>query len=370
MCHADPPASSPIPADPAALRARFTAGAIQSFTLRVDLLSELDGRPASVEVNASRCGRPEAPCLVVLGGISACGRAVEWWPEQVGPGRPIDTDRHAVLGIDYLDRLPAGWRGLSPGDQANALAAVLDRLAIRRVDAFVGASYGGAVALAFAERYPERVGRLLVLSMADRPSPMASALRAIQRECLRLGVEHGFEAEAVALARALAVTTYRSEAEFAERFSGAPRHQDGRWRWPVEDYLQAQGARFAERFDAERYRVLSESLDLHRVDRQRLSTPLHALAVVEDRLVPCGDIQALAAAVGGECVCIDSPFGHDAFLKEGQRVAAWLSDRLARVAPDPVRPQASSEAPRGRSRVAGCPPADRLPDRPRMPVVL
>src|SRR3546814_17920369 len=76
-------------------------------------------------------------------------------------------------------------------------------MGIERAQALFGASYGGAVALAFAERYPDRLDSVLVLSMAARPAPMASALRALQRDLLRLGEDLGFQAEAVAMARAL-----------------------------------------------------------------------------------------------------------------------------------------------------------------------
>src|SRR3546814_13364649 len=81
--------------------------------------------------------------------------------------------------------------------------------------------------------------------MAARPAPMASALRALQRDLLRLGEDLGFQAEAVAMARALAVTTYRSDAEFSRRFAGSPERQGGCSRSPVEDYLRVQGERFS-----------------------------------------------------------------------------------------------------------------------------
>jgi homoserine O-acetyltransferase len=294
----------------------------------IALISSLDGAPARVSMRHALIGSASQPCLVVLGGISASRQADAWWPDQVGPGRALDTRRFCVLGIDYLSALPDGWRGITPHDQAAALAAVLDDLGITRVHALVGASYGGAVALAFAERYPQRLDAALVLSMADRPSPMASALRALQRELLQFGSAHGCEAQAVAWARALAVTTYRSEAEFARRFDGDAQFVDGRWQLPVEGYLRAQGQRFAERFDAQSYRVLSESLDLHRVDPAALHTPLYLLAVAQDRLVPQADVEALAAATGGAFASIASEFGHDAFLKEPEAVGRWLRASL------------------------------------------
>lgn len=288
------------------------------------LTGALDGRPARVAIRHARYGHPDAPCLVVLGGISASRRIDEWWPAQFGPGRPFDAREHCLLGVDYLAALPPGWSAITPHDQAAALAAVLDDLGIDQIEAIAGASYGGAVALAFAESFPDRLDAALVLSMADRPSPMTSALRAVQRELLRLGAARGFEAEAVALARALAITSYRSEAEFARRFDGPPHRRDGCWRLPVEGYLQAQGERFARRFDAETYRVLSESLDLHRLDPRRIVVPLYLLAVEQDRLVPRADVEALARATGAAFACIESDFGHDAFLKETAAIGAWL----------------------------------------------
>lgn len=295
----------------------------------IELASSLDGTPAVVAIHHALIGNRNRPCLVVLGGISASRQADAWWPDQVGPGRTLDTRRFSVLGIDYLSALPAGWSGITPHDQAQALAAVLDDLGIAHVHAVIGASYGGAVALAFAERFPQRLDAALVLSMAAHPSPMASALRALQRDLLQFGSEHGCTAQAVAWARALAVTTYRSEAEFTRRFAGEAQYIDGRWQLPVEGYLRTQGQRFAERFEAERYRLLSESLDLHRVDPATLSTPLYLLAVAQDRLVPQADIEALAAATGAAFTSVSSEFGHDAFLKEPEAVGRWLADSLA-----------------------------------------
>jgi len=263
-------------------------------------------------------------CVAVLGGISASRDAQAWWGDQIGPGRTLDPRRVAVLGIEFLGELPEDWSAIASQDQAAALVAVLDVLGIERLQAAVGASYGGCVVLALGERHRERVERLAVISAAHRASPISSAIRCVQRELLSLGKRHGIEAETVALARALAVTTYRSEAEFARRFDGDARWEDGCWRLPVQDYLDAQGRRFAQRFAPERYRLLSESLDLHRVDPVVLAVPLHLLAVREDRLVPLADIAELARAAGAELSEIGSEYGHDAFLKESAQVSRWL----------------------------------------------
>lgn len=288
----------------------------------------LGGPQAEVPVRFLLQGDPGNGCVAVLGGISASRDPADWWSDQVGSGAPLDPRCRAVLGIEFIGRLPTGWSAISAVDQASALVAVLDVLGIARLDAAVGASYGGCVVLALAERFPDRVGRACVISAAHRASPMTTALRSVQRELLRLGQRHGIQGETVALARALAVTTYRSEAEFARRFAGDPRCEEGRWRLPVQDYLDAQGERFAARFCAERYHALSESLDLHRVDPAAITLPLHLLAVRQDRLVPVEDIAELARGANARLEQIDSDYGHDAFLKESAAVSAWLRRAL------------------------------------------
>ena len=121
-------------------------------------------------------GPPDAPVVVAMGGISATRRVTEWWSDVAGDARPIDTTRYRVLGFEYLDggALPSGVpaAGVSTYDQADALAAVLELLAITRVRALIGASYGGMVALAFAERYPALLEQLIVLSAPARAHPM------------------------------------------------------------------------------------------------------------------------------------------------------------------------------------------------------
>jgi homoserine O-acetyltransferase len=294
----------------------------------VRLTPSLGGPQAEVPVQFLLQGDPANGCIAVLGGISAGRDAGVWWSDQVGYGAPLDPARRALLGIEFIGRLPMGWSAISAHDQAAALAAVLDVLGIAQLDAAVGASYGGCVVLALAERYPERVARACVISAAHRAAPMTTALRSVQRELLMLGQRHGIQAETVALARALAVTTYRSDAEFARRFSGEARCEDGLWRLPVQDYLEAQGERFAARFCPERYHALSESLDLHRVDPSAIRVSLHLLAVRQDRLVPIGDIAELAREASASLEQIDSDYGHDAFLKETTAVSAWLRRAL------------------------------------------
>ncbi|MGA7540751.1 MAG: alpha/beta fold hydrolase, partial [Steroidobacteraceae bacterium] len=202
-------------------------------------------------------------------------------------------------------------------------------LGIKTLRAIAGGSYGGMVALAFGERYPERVARLIVLCAADRPHPLATAWRSVQREIVRLAAESGRPAEGLKLARALAMSTYRSGEEFAARFAGPPALESNRFLFPVERYLLARGGEFATRHRPESFVCLSESIDLHRVDASRIFVSTIAIGVREDQLVPSSDVRAMVARLGaGRFHEISSLYGHDAFLKESQQLRGLFAAAL------------------------------------------
>jgi homoserine O-acetyltransferase len=260
-----------------------------------------------------------------------------WWSDIAGPERPLDTDRYRILSFDYLggsgettgpqDAQP--FPSVSSYDQAELLLRLLNHLGIKALRAIAGGSYGGMVALAFGERYPERVGRLIVLCASDRPHPLATAWRSVQREIVRITLASGRAADGLKLARALAMSTYRSSEEFAARFAGPPAQEPDRFVFPVERYLLARGSDYAARHRPESFLCLSESLDLHRVAADRIYVPTTAVAVREDQLVPVADVRALVARLGaGRFHEISSIYGHDAFLKESQQLRAVIAAAL------------------------------------------
>ena len=297
-----------------------------------------DGTPRRVNLSYLWTGRAGAPTVVVQGGISAdrdvCASPAHpeggWWQALVGPGRAIDLDRYRVLAIDWLDAETLGTPAVSTRDQADAVAALLDALHIGHVRAWVGASYGAMTGLAFAARHARRLDHLVALAGAHRPHPLATAQRSVQRGIVRLGLEHGAVDQALGLARQLAMTTYRGSEEFAARFEGEARFQDGRYRLPVEDWLEHAGRRFVEHFDARRYLSLSESIDLHAVDPASVRVPSTLVGFVSDRLVPLADLCALQRALGCPATLevIETPFGHDGFLKEPAQLAPLLREAL------------------------------------------
>jgi len=312
---------------------------VQRSSRRISLTPRYGSEPREVAVRYLWCGAPDAPTVIVQGGISASRDVIAldncddsgWWSELVGEGAAIDLERWRVLAIDWLAPAELGTESVSSDDQAQALAALLQELHIARVHAFVGSSYGAMVALAFAARYPRQVDRLVLLAGAHRPHPLSTAQRSVQRGIVRLGQSSGRIDEALALARQLAITTYRGSGEFGRRFAGAPDLRDDRFHFPVEDYLEHQGRRFVERFDAERFLGLSESIDLHDVAPEKVPTPTTLIGFPSDRLVPLADLCELQRRLHGPATLevVESPYGHDAFLKEPEQLAPLLREALA-----------------------------------------
>jgi len=277
-------------------------------------------------------GPAAAPVVCALGGISATRRVCRsgadepegWWEQIVGPGKPLDPGEFRVLSFDFLggsgESTSAGagdFPSISTYDQAEVLARLLQHLKIGSLHAIVGGSYGGMVGLAFAERHPDRVARLLAIGAADRAHPMATAWRTTQRRIVRFAVAAGDPGQGLELARALAMTTYRSAEEFSARFHPIPSREGGRFVFPVERYLEARGRDFAARNRAEGFLCLSESIDLHAVAAARIGVPTTVVAVREDQLVPLADMRAMAARLPHATLTeISSVYGHDAFLKE------------------------------------------------------
>ena len=342
------------PRDPATQEMRVLEG---FAPLPDDLLLEYGGRVVEGRIAYRLSGIPGAPVVGVLGGISAdrvvsaqerdAGRG--WWEWMVGIDRSLDTRVHQVLSIDYLFGpgessgavvREVGAAGASeevsiplvtPRDQARTLAAVTDALELGPLCGLIGASYGGAVALAFAATYPEKLLRACVIGAADRSHPLATALRVVQRRIVQRAVEVGDEAGGVALARVLAMATYRSDVEFEQRFSGSPAITGEGVRFPVEDYLDHHGQSFANRFTSDQFLCLSQSSDLHVIDVEQIPIPVTLVSTDPDFLAPRWQMEDLARRMGDlhQLVTVSSIHGHDAFLTDEERFSAIIKDFIS-----------------------------------------
>lgn len=275
------------------------------------------------QVGYTCAGPDDAPAVVVLGGISA-GRDLAWWPGVVGPGCALDPSHTRLVGVDFLGGVGAStgprqrdgrFPAVDPRDQGRAVLAVLDLLRVRAC-AVVGASYGGQVALALAEMAPDRVELAVVLAAAHRPHALACAWRGLGRRIVALAASAGRPEEGVALARELAMLTYRADRELDARFAAGG----------IEGWLAHHGRSFARRFDAEAFATLSASLDAFRIEPEAIRAPVALVGFDTDQLVPEWLIDELATRLPRRVVRwrVRTRHGHDGFLKEAHAVGELL----------------------------------------------
>lgn len=283
-------------------------------------------------------GAAGTPVIFLAGGISAhrhvaangCDAGAGWAEDLVDAGRTLDPSRCRILAFDYIGADGSLDAPIDTADQADAIALLLKALGIDRLEAFIGYSYGAMVGLQLAQRHPSRLQRLVAVSGAHRAHPYAAAWRALQRKAVALGQLQCADEQGLSLARQFAMLSYRTPEEFGERFDTPPTIKNGRVCVAAEDYLDAAGAKFVARICSTAWLRLSESIDLHQIDPRLVKVPTTVIAVEGDRLVPLSDAVTLVEGLGlnGNLRVLRSRYGHDAFLKEGDRIDALLGAAL------------------------------------------
>jgi len=295
-----------------------------------------------------------------------------WWEAMIGPGKPIDTDRHFVLCINSLGSCkgstgPASinpdtcraWRlkfpELAIDDIARASRLVVEHLGIEHLHAVIGPSMGGLTALAWIKHFPDSTDRLALISTACSATPFAISIRSLQREAIvtdRNFRDGNYDDDdwpevGMRLARKLGMITYRSAGEWQQRFGR--KHQDYfpatlfGMRFEVESYLETHARKFVGQFDPCSYLYLSRAMDvfdacdsdagLRALFRRSFTGKGLVLGVDSDILFPLWQQQDLAVALEAEeadvtFMALDSNKGHDAFLVDfelfGPPIAEWL----------------------------------------------
>ena len=219
--------------------------------------------------------------------------------------------------------------GRGPATASSSICALAPLAAI------IGASYGGMVALAFAERYPQLVGRMRrdqcrgsIASDGDRMAQRAARDGALRSRRMATG-RKDCGSRARWRWRRIAVPKNSPRASAVQ-----PSRIDGRFQFPVESYLLARGDAYAATYVPEAFVCLSESIDLHRVDAARIRVPV-TLVAIRRRSARADRRSAVAAssasAVPAELVELSSLYGHDAFLKEGAALRTGLRARARRA---------------------------------------
>ncbi|MGH9901589.1 MAG: homoserine O-acetyltransferase family protein, partial [Pyrinomonadaceae bacterium] len=244
---------------------------------------------------------------------------------------------------------------VSIGDMVRAQARLLDHLGVGRLRATVGGSIGGMQALQWAVDFPERVEACVAIGAAPL-SAMGLALNHLQRQAIRndpLWRGGRFERDAppargLALARAIAMCSYKSAELFDERFARKPDragedpHRSMGERFDVAGYLDYQGVSFTRRFDANSYLVISKAMDTFDLARGyeseraalgRMRARVLLVGITSDWLFPAADVRALAGRMRDAGVAcryseLASAHGHDGFLADSGLLAPLVGAAL------------------------------------------
>ena len=348
-------------------------GVLQSMEIGpLDL--EMGGRLSSVTMAYRTWGRLNEAgdnaimVLHALTGDSRAGGEGGWWEPLLGPGRALNTDRAFlvcanILGgcqgttgpnsIDPLTSRPYAMRFplITIGDMVNAERRLVERLGIKRL-IVVGGSIGGFQALEWATRHPDLVMASAPIAASGALGPQHIALNEAGRRAImadpnwrggEYASEGAFPAEGLSIARMIAMVTFQSRDSMNARFGRKPATRPSLYpsfggTFDVEGYLHYHGAAIVRRFDANSHLYLTRAMDLYDVARnggedhwlRQIDDPMLLVGITTDWLFPPDEIESLARRVRAQgnsvkYVEIDSPDGHDAFLKEWDQLSGALT---------------------------------------------
>lgn len=318
--------------------------AVQVQRVRRSALDAAGVALSGVDLGGTHAGAPLAGARrvwVLLGGITADPFPVAeggWWVD-LAVALGIDLEQDAVLspmllgGGSAFDGFPPAGGALprlSPSGLADAVAAWLDGVGATAPLFVLGASLGGLVGLALAERHAARVEWLVTVSAGGRPDPWGTATRHLQRRIVRRGLETGDLDAAMDHARQLGMLTYRGRPELSERFGPLAPDADEP---PIAAYLDHNGGKFARTFDPWRFLLLSTVIDRAALDTPEQLAAIEArvdvVGVPDDLLFPYAlqrdlDARLRATGVAGTLHTLEAATGHDAFLTHARALGEML----------------------------------------------
>ncbi|MBI3147914.1 MAG: homoserine O-acetyltransferase [Betaproteobacteria bacterium] len=299
-----------------------------------------------------------------------------WWDNMVGPGKPVDTNRFFVVGVNNLGSCfgSTGPMDLHPAtgkpygadfpvvtveDWVDAQVRVADHLGIERFAAVMGGSLGGMQALAWTIRHPQRVAHALVIAAAPNLSAQNIAFNEVARAAIMTDPEfhagHFYDAavkprRGLRVARMIGHITYLSDDQMAEKF-GRQLRNGLRYtfepEFQIESYLRYQGDKFSEYFDANTYLRITKALDyfdpaaatggdLRRALEAARASFLVVAFTTDWRFSPQRSREIVKALIDNRrdvsYAEIDAPHGHDAFLLDDARYHALVRAYFDRIA--------------------------------------
>lgn len=293
-----------------------------------------------------------------------------WWQEMIGPGNAFDTEKYFVICSNVIGGCSGstGPSSLNPQtgfpyglqfptvtirDMVRAQRLLCDHLGVKNLFSVSGGSMGGMQALEWAALYPDFVHSIIPIATPGRAYPQSIAYRRAQRKAIMMDPNWNegryytttIPSQGIELARMVGFITYRSEKEFARRFSRDIQEDelltiDGRFE--IEKYLEHHGKKLAEWFDANTYLYLSKAMDLHDLGYgfssyeegiQRIKSSVCMIGFDSDLLFPIYQQKEVAGILSKTNPNvhfheIETIFGHDAFLLEHQQLTKIIRDFL------------------------------------------
>ncbi len=310
----------------------------------------------------------------VAGLHNADDRKPGWWHEMVGPGKPFDTDRYFIVCSNVIGGCSGstGPRSINEAtgepynmnfpvitikDMVRAQHRLMQYLKIKQWLAVVGGSMGGMQALEWSVTYPDAVNGVVALATTAKLSPQSIAFDWVGREAIKTDhswengryVDNG-EIKGLSTARMLAHITYLSDESMSKKFGRTLQENqeisfDFSRDFAVESYLEYQGQRFVERFDANSYLYITRAMDYFDLSTNYNGDLVKTFATVNanssflivsfssDWLFPPYQSESIVKAllqhdIACSYCCIESSYGHDAFLLECETLGEMLSDFL------------------------------------------
>jgi homoserine O-acetyltransferase len=367
-----------------------TTQSVELFPEQAPLLLESGATLAPVEVAYETYGTLNTEgsnailvCHALTGdahaaGISLSGRTkgkAGWWQGLIGSGKAFDAEKYFVVCSNFLGscygttgptsenpktRKPyrLQFPQMTVRDMVRVQRKLLSYLGVRQLVTISGGSLGGMQVLEWALMYPEMVRSIIPVATASRHSAWCIGLNEASRLAIfddpewKGGDYDTQPAKGLALARLIAIISYRSRISFENRFG---RHQSAPqshqiWTqlsgengelFDVQQYLRYQGKKLVDRFDAATYIYITRAMDLHDVSRGRgelgdvlggIKARTLCVGINSDVLYPAEEQKEIASLIPhAEYREIDSLHGHDAFLIEFDQLNRLIGDFLAEV---------------------------------------
>lgn len=299
-----------------------------------------------VELAYERIGNPGNPAVLICHALTGdqysvgTDEAPGWWSGLAGPGKALDTNMFQLITFNVLGGCNGSTGPLSVnaqtgrpyradfplltiGDMVRAEYQALQILGIGKLKAVIGGSLGGMKALEWGALHPEFVGSIIPLAVTPSFSAYALAFNHIGIQAIEGDPDfqngnydgasdfHGFH-----LARIAGMISYRSGKLFNKRF-GRTENEN---KFEVESYLEYQGRKLAQRFDANSYLILLKAMNSHDMGGRNIYVPVFSISYTHDLLYPAEEmIPWLENQLDAKWEIVETDFGHDGFLVEFEK---------------------------------------------------